>query len=180
VDKTIENLPTLIDRMVFPGIQGGPHMHTIAAKAVAFGEALEPSFKDYVLQIVKNAKVLSNELLDRDFKLISGGTDNHLMLADVYSSFGIDGGVVESALDKIGLTLNKNAIANDPLPPFKPSGVRLGTPAITTRGLKESDMTKIADWMKQAIDQRENDQKLASLKDEVKNFSLKFPLPSDK
>jgi glycine hydroxymethyltransferase len=147
---------------------------------VAFGEALEPSFKDYAKQIVVNAKSLSEELLKREFKLISGGTDNHLMLADVYSSFGIDGGVVESALDKIGLTLNKNAIANDPLPPFKPSGVRLGTPAITTRGLVESDMEKIADWMTQAINNRDNDSKLASLKDEVKSFSLKFPLPSDK
>ncbi len=180
VDKTFENIPTLIDRMVFPGLQGGPHENTIAAKAVAFGEALQPSFKEYAKQIVVNAKTLSLELLKRDYKLIGGGTDNHLMLADVYSSFGIDGGVVETALDKIGLTLNKNAIANDPLPPFRPSGVRLGTPAITTRGLTKSDMSKIAEWMTQAINNRENDSKLASLKDEVKNFSLKFPLPSDK
>jgi len=180
VDKTIDNLPTLIDRMVFPGLQGGPHMHTIAAKAVAFGEALDPSFRDYASQIVKNAKVLSEALLERNFKLITGGTDNHLMLADVYSSFDLDGGVVETALDKIGLTLNKNAIANDPLPPFKPSGVRLGTPAVTTRGLLEGDMEKIAEWMLQAINNRDDDKKLASLKDEVKQFSLKFPLPSDK
>ncbi len=179
VDKTIDNLPTLIDRMVFPGIQGGPHMHTIAAKAVAFGEALEPNFKNYAAQIILNAKVLSTELLSRDFKLITGGTDNHLMLADVNSSFEIDGGVAETALDKIGLTLNKNAIADDPLPPFKPSGIRLGTPAITTRGLLEEDMIKIAGWMSQAITERENNTKLASLKDEVKNFSIKFPLPSD-
>jgi len=119
-------------------------------------------------------------LLERNFKLITGGTDNHLMLADVYSSFDLDGGVVETALDKIGLTLNKNAIANDPLPPFKPSGVRLGTPAVTTRGLLEGDMEIIAELMLQAINNRDDDKKLASLKDEVKQFSLKFPLPSDK
>jgi len=180
VEKTIDNLPTLIDRMVFPGIQGGPHEHIIAAKAVAFGEALQPSFKKYVTQILVNAKSLSNELLERDFKLITGGTDNHLMLADVYTSFGIDGGVVELALDKIGLTLNKNAIANDPLPPFKPSGVRLGTPAITTRGLVEEHMTMIANWMRLAIEYRDSPIQLAKLRDEVKEFSLMFPLPSDK
>lgn len=180
VDKTMDNLPTLIDRMVFPGIQGGPHMHIIAAKAVAFSEALDPSFKLYAAQIVKNAKVLSQELKKRNFKLITGGTDNHLMLSDVYSSFGIDGGIVESALDKIGLTLNKNAIANDTLPPFKPSGIRLGTPAITTRGLKEDDMAQIAEWMSLAIDNRDDEKKLTSLKQEVKIFSLKYPLPSDK
>ena len=180
VEKTIDNLPTLIDRMVFPGIQGGPHEHIIAAKAVAFGEALQPSFKKYVTQILVNAKSLSNELLERDFKLITGGTDNHLMLADVYTSFGIDGGVVELALDKIGLTLNKNAIANDPLPPFKPSGVRLGTPAITTRGLVEEHMTMIANWMRLAIEYRDSPIQLAKLRDQVKEFSLMFPLPSDK
>ena len=130
VDKTIINLPTLIDRTVFPGVQGGPHMHIIAAKAVAFKEALDPSFKLYANQIIRNAKRLSEELMKRDFKLISNGTDNHLMLSDVNSSFGIDGAIAEAAIDKIGLTLNKNSIANDPLPPFKPSGIRLGTPAI--------------------------------------------------
>lgn len=180
VDKSIENLPTLIDRMVFPGVQGGPHMHIIAAKAVAFGEAQDPSFKTYASQILKNAKSLSQELLQRDFKLITGGTDNHLMLADVYSSFGIDGSEVETALDKIGLTLNKNSIANDLLPPFKPSGIRLGTPAITTRGLVEKDMVKIANWMSRAIENRNNSQQLAQLKEEVKKFCLQYPLPSDK
>lgn len=178
-EKTLENLPTLIDRAVFPGMQGGPHMHTIAAKAVAFNEALQPEFKVYAKQIVVNAAALSNALQDRGFKLVTGGTKNHLILADVYSSFGIDGDVAEKALDKIGLTMNKNAIADDPLPPFRPSGLRLGTPAITTRGLTEKDMITIADWMKQAIDNREDEEKLNMLRNDVKQFALKFPLPSD-
>lgn len=179
-EKTIENIPTLIDRAVFPGMQGGPHMHIIAAKAVAFGEALKPEFKTYAQQIVKNASLLADELKKRGFKLMTGGTSNHLILADVYGSFGIDGGVAELALDKIGLTLNKNSIADDPLPPFRPSGIRLGTPAITTRGLKEDDMVKVAEWMKQAIDARDDEKALAKLRDEVRTFALKFPLPSDK
>lgn len=179
-EKTLENIPTLIDRAVFPGMQGGPHDHITAAKAVAFGEALKPEFKDYAKQIVANAKVLADELTKRGFKLITGGTSNHLILADVHSSFGLDGKVVEEALDKIGLTLNKNAIADDPLPPFKPSGIRLGTPAITTRGLKEEHMAQVAEWMKQAIDNREDEIKLNKLRDEVKTFALQFPLPSDK
>lgn len=179
-EKTLENIPTLIDRAVFPGTQGGPHEHIIAAKAIAFGEALQPEFKTYAEQIVKNAGVLADELAKRGFKLLTGGTSNHLILADVYSSFGIDGKVAEEALDKIGLTLNKNAIADDPLPPFKPSGIRLGTPAITTRGLVESDMAQVAEWMKQAIDNREDESALSDLRNEVREFALKFPLPSDK
>ncbi|MGH7241491.1 MAG: serine hydroxymethyltransferase, partial [Candidatus Saccharimonadales bacterium] len=178
-EKTLENIPTLIDRAVFPGTQGGPHEHIIAAKAVAFGEALQPEFKTYAEQIVKNAAVLADELQKRGFKLLTGGTSNHLILADVYGSFGIDGKEAEEALDKIGLTLNKNAIADDPLPPFKPSGIRLGTPAITTRGLKEADMAKVAEWMKQAIDNREDEGKLSMLRNEVRDFALQFPLPSD-
>jgi len=179
-EKTLENIPTLIDRAIFPGTQGGPHMHTIAAKAVAFGEALKPEFKTYAKQIVKNASALADEMTKRGFKLVTGGTSNHLILADVYSSFGIDGKIAEQALDKIGLNLNKNSIANDVLPPFRPSGIRLGTPAITTRGLKEKDMVTIAEWMRQAIDAREDDATLAKIHDEVRVFALKFPLPSDK
>lgn len=179
-EKTLDNIPTLIDRAVFPGTQGGPHEHIIAAKAVAFREALLPEFKDYAKQIVKNASVLADELQKRGFILLTGGTSNHLILADVYQSFGIDGKVAEEALDKIGLTLNKNSIANDTLPPFKPSGIRLGTPAITTRGLKEADMAKVAEWMKQAINNREDETKLNKLRMEVRDFALKFPLPSDK
>lgn len=179
VEKTLDNLPTLIDRTVFPGVQGGPHEHIIAAKAVAFGEALKPEFHEYAKQILLNAKRLSQELLNQGFTLITGGTDNHLMLADVHKAFGVDGKIVEEALDKIKLTLNKNAVANDPLPPFRPSGIRLGTPAVTTRGLKEDDMAKIANWMKQAIDARDDDKSLNKLSDEVKQFALRFPLPSD-
>lgn len=178
-EKTLENIPTLIDRAIFPGTQGGPHEHIIAAKAVAFGEALKPEFKTYAEQIVNNASVLADALQTEGFKLVTGGTSNHLILADVYSSFGIDGKVAEEALDKIGLTLNKNSIANDELPPFRPSGIRLGTPAITTRGLKEADMPKVATWMKQAIDNREDEAKLAEIREEVKKFCLQFPLPSD-
>ena len=178
-DKTIENLPTLIDREVFPGFQGGPHMHTIAAKAVAFGEASTPEFKIYAQQIVDNAKALADGLMSRGFKLITNGTDNHLVLADVKTSFDIDGDVAEKVLDRIGLTLNKNAIPNDKLPPFRPSGIRLGTPAITTRGLKEKEMDQIASWMEQAIKSRNDEKVLDKLAVEVKEFALRYPLPSD-
>lgn len=176
-EKTLENIPTLIDRAIFPGTQGGPHMNTIAAKAVAFGEALKPEFKQYAAQIVKNAATLADELQTRGFILVGGGTSNHLILANVYKSFGIDGKVAEEALDKIGLTLNKNAVPDDELPPFKPSGIRLGTPALTTRGLREEHMSKIAEWMKQAIDARDDEAKLADLRSEVKAFLADFPLP---
>lgn len=178
-EKTLENIPTLIDRAIFPGMQGGPHMHSIAAKAVAFGEALEPSFKDYAAQIVSNAATLATELQKRGFQLVTGGTSNHLILADVYKSFGVDGKAAEIAMDAIGLTLNANSVADDPLPPFRPSGIRLGTPALTTRGLREEHMAQIAEWMKQAIDGRDDADALAALRAEVKDFALGFPLPSD-
>ena len=178
-DKTLENLPTLIDRSVFPGTQGGPQMHSIAAKAVSFYEALQPEFKNYAEQVVKNARVLADQLSKRGFKLITGGTKNHLILADVYSSFGIDGKVAECAMDAIGLTLNANSIPNDTLSMFAPSGIRLGTPAITSRGMKESEMSKIAEWMKLAIENRENPEKLAEIKREVADFARTFTLPSD-
>jgi len=178
-EKTIENIPTLIDRAIFPGMQGGPHMHSIAAKAVAFHEAMRPEFKEYAAQILRNAQALADALTARGFQLVTGGTSNHLILADVNKSFGIDGKVAEAALDAIGLTLNANAVPDDPLPPFRPSGIRLGTPAITTRGLKESDMEQIAEWMKQAIDNREDPAKLNELAEQVHQFALKFPLPSD-
>lgn len=180
VDKTLENLPTLIDREVFPGFQGGPHMNNTAAKAVAFGEALKPEFHTYAEQILKNAKKLADEMMNRGFKLVTNGTDNHLILADVKTSFDIDGGEAEKALDAIGFSLNKNSIPNDTLPPFRPSGIRLGTPAMTTRGLSEKHMEQVAEWMKQAIENRNDDKKLAQLRNEVKEFSLQFPLPSDK
>jgi glycine hydroxymethyltransferase len=179
-EKTIENIPTLIDRSIFPGMQGGPHMHVIAAKAVAFHEALQPEFRLYATQILKNAAVLADELQKRGFLLVTGGTSNHLILADVYKSFGLDGKVVERALDAVGLTLNANSVADDPLPPFRPSGIRLGTPAITTRGLREEHMAQIADWMKHAIEARDNKEALAGLQAEVQEFVQQFPLPSDR
>lgn len=178
-EKTIENIPTLIDRTVFPGVQGGPLMHAVAAKAVAFEEALQPEFKEYGRQVIANAAALADALSQRGFQLLTGGTSNHLILADVYKSFGIDGKVAEEAIDAIGLTLNKNAVADDPLPPFKPSGIRMGTPAITTRGLKEADMETLSEWMLQAIQNRDDPQKLAELQSAVKAFALQFPLPSD-
>jgi glycine hydroxymethyltransferase len=178
VEKTIDNLPTLIDRMVFPGLQGGPHMNVIAAKAVAFYEADQPDFKVYAQQVLDNAKELSSQLMKRGFKLITNGTDNHLMLVDVVSSFGIDGDIAEKTLDKIGLNLNKNAVPFDTLPPFRPSGIRLGTPALTTRGLKEEDMGLIAQWMLDAIENRDNPDQLEVISKKVKEFSSKFPLPT--
>jgi len=171
-EQNLENLPTIIDRSVFPGYQGGPHMNNTLAKAVSFGEALKPEFKTYAQQVVKNAKVLADELMKRGFKLVTNGTDNHLILIDIQTSFGIDGGVAEKVLDRIGLTLNKNAIPNDTAPPFKPSGIRLGTPAITTRGMKEGDMERVAEWMHQAVVNREDTTKLDLLHQD-------FPLPSD-
>jgi glycine hydroxymethyltransferase len=179
-EKIIENIPTLIDRAVFPGMQGGPHMHSIAAKAVAFNEALRPEFKDYASQIVKNAAALAAAMQQQGFHLVTGGTSNHLILADVHKSFGINGKEVEVALDKIGLTLNANSVPDDPLPRFTPSGIRLGTPAITTRGLREEHMQLIADWMRQAIDARGDEDTLLRLRGEVKEFVRNFPLPSDR
>lgn len=179
VEKTVENLPTLIDRTVFPGIQGGPHMHVIAAKAVAFGEASKPDFVEYAQRVLDNAHSLAEALMARGFKLVTNGTDNHLLLVDVHASFNLNGKEVEETLDAIGLTLNKNVIPDDPLPPFRPSGVRLGTPALTTRGLKEKDMEKIADWMLEAIKSRDDKKIIAKLRSEVTEFALRFPLPSD-
>jgi len=178
-EKTIENIPTLIDREVFPGMQGGPHENNIAAKAVAFNEALQPEFKTYAKQILKNAKVLADELTKRGFKLITNGTDNHLILIDMMKSREIDGRTAQIVLDKIGLSANSNSIADDPLPPFRPSGLRLGTPAMTTRGLKEEDMKVVAEYIDLGIKHREDETKLNQLRDEVRKFSLKFPLPSD-
>jgi glycine hydroxymethyltransferase len=179
VEKTLENLPTLIDREVFPGFQGGPHMNNTAAKAVALGEAMKPEFKTYAEQILKNAKRLADELMKRSFKLVTNGTDNHMIQVDMMTSYKITGREAQDILDKIGLSANCNAIPDDPLPPFRPSGLRLGTPAITTRGLKEDDMEIVAEWMMQSIKARNNDGKLKKMRQEVTEFSLKFPLPSD-
>lgn len=179
-EKTIENLPTLIDRSVFPGFQGGPIMSMVAAKAVCFNEAAKPEFQDYARQVISNAQKLADELMKRGFKLVTNGTDNHLILADVKTSFDIDGDIAEKILDRIGLTLNKNAIPNDTLPPFRPSGIRLGTPALTTRGMKEEHMEQIAAWMQQALTRRNDEKALQKIADEVKTFALRFSLPSDR
>ena len=189
-EKTLENIPTLIDRSVFPGTQGGPLMHVIAAKAVAFGEALQPEFATYVTNVVNNAAILADELDALGFHCIGGGTENHLILIDMMRSFKIDGKLMERALDRISLNLNANAIPNDTLPPFRPGGIRLGTPAITTRGLSRQEMKKIAKWMKAVADvcvkakKEENldkySEELLVLREEVKRMALRFPLPSDK
>ena len=144
-EKTIANIPTLIDRAVFPGTQGGPHMNNIAAKAVAFHEALQPEFKAYAVQVLKNAYVLAEELKKGGLKLVTGGTKNHLILANVYESFGIDGKEAQERLERVGIIVNANATPDDILPAFRPSGIRLGTPAMTTKGLVESDMVEIAE-----------------------------------
>ncbi len=177
--KTVENLPTLIDREVFPGFQGGPHMNTILAKAVAFGEAMQPAFKDYAIQILKNAKVLADELMKQGFKLVTNGTDNHLIMINMPASYKIDGREAQSLFERVGLATNCNAIPNDTLPPYRPSGLRLGTPAITTRGLKEKDMIQVALWLASAVKARNDEKTLEKLRFEVSEFALSFPLPSD-
>jgi glycine hydroxymethyltransferase len=177
VDKTIDNLPTLIDRGVFPGLQGGPIMNIIFAKAVAFGEALQPEYKAYAKHVRKNAQVLAKTLMNRGFKLITNGTDNHLMLIDVFSSFQVTGKQAEQALDIVGLTLNKNMIPDDPRKPFDPSGIRLGTPAITTRGMKEKDMEFIGETIYNVVTHHNDEAYLKKKKKEVKEYCLQFPLP---
>jgi glycine hydroxymethyltransferase len=175
-EKTLENLPTLIDRAVFPGTQGGPHMHTIAAKAVAFGEALSPEFTKYAQQIVKNAAVLADELKRGGLKLVTGGTSNHLVLADVYGSFNIDGKTAQERLEASGITANANAIPNDTLPPFRPSGLRLGTPALTTRGMMKAEIKQIAKWIIAAIT-AEDPAEYAKIKQQTTSLAARFPLP---
>jgi glycine hydroxymethyltransferase len=178
-ERTRENLPTLIDRAIIPGLQGGPHNHQTAAIAVALNEAFQPEFKTYAKQIVKNAKKLASELTDRGYKLVTGGTDNHLLLIDLTNK-KIIGADAESALGKAGITVNKNTVPFDPRPPFSPSGIRLGTPALTSRGLKEKEMVQVAEWIDQSVKNHDDDKKLNSLRKEVREFAKQFPLPSDK
>jgi glycine hydroxymethyltransferase len=164
-----------VDKAVFPGQQGGPLVHIIAAKAVAFGEALEPSFRDYAAQIVSNAKVLAEELAGRGFRVISGGTDTHLMLIDVFAK-GILGSEAETALHAAGITVNKNAIPFDTNPPMKPSGIRIGTPALTTRGMGNNEMRTIARWITEALDKRSDEAALARIRNQVRELADSFPL----
>ncbi len=160
---------------IFPGIQGGPLMHVIAAKAVAFKEALSPDFKDYAQQVVKNAQALANALVERGYKLVSGGTDNHLMLVD-FTGTEITGKMAENALEEAGITVNKNAVPFDTRSPFVTSGIRIGTPATTSRGLKEAEMVKVAEWIDRALKSMENPSELAKIKAEVAELCKQFPL----
>ncbi len=168
-----------IDKSVFPGLQGGPHMHCIAAIAVTLGKALQPEFKTYAEQILKNSRALAQALMSRGCKLITDGTDNHMMVLDAVKSFGIDGKVAEQTLDKIGITTNKQVIPDDQNPPLRPSGIRIGTPAATTRGMNESDMDRLGNWMVQALTKREDEKALSALSEEVSTFCRKFPIPGD-
>jgi len=171
-----EQYAKAIDKAAFPGFQGGPHMNNIAAKAVAFGEALKPEFKKYAKQIILNAKVLEKELKGYGYKLMFGGTDNHMVLVDVFGSKNVSGKEAEVALDKIGITVNKNMIPDDPRSPFDPSGLRIGTPAITTRGMKEAEIKKIANWINAAIENHDDEKVLAMIKKEVVKLCKKFPI----
>ncbi|MFZ2555849.1 MAG: serine hydroxymethyltransferase [Minisyncoccia bacterium] len=173
-----EELAKKIDKSVFPGLQGGPHMNNIAAKAVAFGEALKPSFKKYAKQVLKNAKAMEKVFKAHDVRLLTGGTSNHLLLADVFGSMGISGKDAEHVLDLVGITLNKNSIADDVRGPMDPSGIRFGTPAITTRGLKEKECAKVAEWMIEALKNRTDNKKLKKIKKEVEKLCKKFPIPN--
>jgi glycine hydroxymethyltransferase len=175
-ERTRENLPTLIDRAIIPGIQGGPHNHQTAAIAVMLKEALDPSFKDYAVQIVANAKTLAEELLARGYELVTGGTDNHLLLINLTNK-NASGKEAEDALGAAGITVNKNTVPFDPRKPFDPSGIRLGTPALTTRGMKENEMKHIARLIDEAITGRGDAAKLATLKNEVGEICQHFPIP---
>lgn len=171
-----EQFAKAIDRAVFPGLQGGPHEHAIAGKAIAFKEALSPNFKEYTKQILKNAKQLANALSNYGFQLVSGGTDTHLILIDLTNK-NVSGKEAQNALDSVGITLNKNTVPFDQRSPFDPSGIRLGTPAITTRGMKETEMDQIADWINRVITNINDNEALLKIKEEVKKTCLKFPVP---
>lgn len=167
-----------INQAVFPGIQGGPLMHVIAAKAVAFGEAMRPEFRQYARQIIANAQTLAEELLRAGFRLVSGGTDNHLILLDV-TPRGLTGKVAEKALEQAGITVNKNLIPFDKRPPLDPSGLRIGTPAITTRGMKESEMRQIARWIDEVLSDPDNEAVLTRVREQVRQLCRQFPAPSN-
>ena len=166
-----------IDKSVFPGFQGGPIMQMIAAKAVAFGEALKPEFAGYAQQTVQNARHMAEKFMQSGARLITNGTDNHLMMIDCVNSWGLTGGEAEELFDRVGITLNKNVIADDPRKPLDPSGIRLGTPAVTTRGMMEAEMDALADFMLRAVALRGNEAALDALHEEVKTFCRQFPVP---
>lgn len=166
-----------INKAVFPGMQGGPHMASIAAKAVAFGEALQPSFKDYAAQILKNAKAMEVVFKREGIRLLCGGTDNHLLLADVFGSLGVTGKEAELVLDEVGITLNKNMIADEPRTAMDPSGIRFGTPAMTTRGMKEGEATRLAELMIETMRNKDDEAKKVTIKKEVVALCEAFPIP---
>lgn len=175
-----EELGEKIDKAVFPGLQGGPHNHITAAIAVALKEASTKDFKEYSRQVIKNAKVLSEELMKRGYKIISGGTDNHLFLVDLVNSEGLEnlgGEEASTLLEDANITLNKNTIPNDPRKPWDPSGVRIGTPALTTRGMKEKEMEKVAEYIDRVLKNREDKAVIEKTREEVKDFASKFPIP---
>ena len=172
-----EEFAKQVNRAVFPGMQGGPHDHIQAAKAVAFGEALKPEFKEYAKQIMVNAKFLAQEFLNLGYKIVSGGTDNHLMVVDMTSK-GLNGKEAEDILNEVGISVSRSTIPNDPNPPMKPSGVRFGTPAITTRGMKEKEIKQIANWVNEASDHKNEEEILDRIKKEIREMCLNFPIPS--
>jgi len=166
-----------IDKSVFPGLQGGPHMNVIAGVAITLGKALQPEFREYGAQVMRNAKALAQGLLDAGGQLVTGGTDNHMLVLDTVKSYGTDGRVAEETLDEISITTNKQIIPDDPNPPLRPSGIRIGTPAATARGMKEAEMGKLAGWIVAALQQREDAAALARLQSEVQAFCRGFPVP---
>src|SRR5881227_3476977 len=170
-----QEFATAIDKVVFPGMQGGPLVHIIAAKAVCFREAMQPAFRDYARQIVINAKALAETIAAHGFRVISGGTDTHLMLVDVFSK-GMLGSDAEKALGEAGITVNKNAIPFDTNPPMKPSGIRIGSPALTTRGMKEAEMKQVGEWISRALNQRQDASALAKIRRQVEELAEQFPL----
>ncbi len=172
-----EEIAKKIDKSVFPGIQGGPHMHTIAAKAVAFGEAMKPKYKKYATQVLKNAKAMEAVFKKNNVRMIGGGTDNHLILADVFGSLGVTGKEAQTVLDEVGITLNMNSVAGDTRKPMDPSGIRFGTPAITTRGFKEKECKRVAELMLLVLKNKDNKKIKDAAHKEIKSLAKKFPIP---
>jgi glycine hydroxymethyltransferase len=174
-----EEMAKRVDKAVFPGLQGGPHMHLIAGKAVAFGEALTPAFQEYAQQIIKNAKAMEKVFLDNNIRLLGGGTSNHLLLADVYGSLGVTGKEAQTVMDEVGMTLNMNSIADDPRKPMDPSGIRFGTPAITTRGFGEAECTRVAELMIEVLKDKGNTELKKKVREEIRELCKKFPIPDE-
>jgi glycine hydroxymethyltransferase len=166
-----------IDKSVFPGLQGGPHMNAVAGIAFTLGKALQPEFREYGAQVLRNAKVLAATLMESGASLVTGGTDNHMMVLDSVASYGIDGRVAEETLDRISITTNKQVTPDDPNPPLRPSGIRIGTPAATSRGMKEEEMVKLGGWIARALAEREDEAAISALRGEVEAFCGRFPVP---